>query len=106
LAIKADRGHPGTLRIFSNAIDPDVICFLAQWDYGLPIYADTPEQREVWFQQCLQALGTLPYQTLAFSYKIGCGLAGGHWTHYQQFIHDFAHQYHKHVYIVINKSCQ
>jgi hypothetical protein len=30
LAIKADRGRPGTIRILSNGIDPDVICFLAQ----------------------------------------------------------------------------
>jgi hypothetical protein len=56
--------------------------------------ADTPEQREMWFQHCLQALGRLPYETLAFTYKIGCGLAGGQWTRYQRFIHDFAHQYH------------
>jgi hypothetical protein len=66
----------------SNAIDPDVICFLAQWDYGrgtqrLPIYRDSREQRELWFQQCLRTLGTLSYQTFAFPYKIGCGLAGG-----------------------------
>jgi hypothetical protein len=110
LAIEADRGIPGTLQIMSNGIDPDVICFLAQWDYGrgtrrIPIYADTPPQREKWFQECLQALGALTYETLAFPYKIGCGLAGGQWTHYQPLIHDFAYQYHKHVYIVNKLTC-
>ena len=105
LAIEADRGIPGTVRMMSHSTHPDVICLLAQWDYGrgtqrLPLYADTREQRELWFQQCLQELGTLSYQTLAFPYRIGCGLAGGNWTHYRQWICDFAYQYHKHVYIV------
>jgi hypothetical protein len=60
----------------------------------------------MWFQECLQTLGALQYETLAFPYKIGCGLAGGMWTHYQQLIHDFAHQYHKDVYIVNKLACQ
>ena len=37
LAIEADRGIPGTLQIMSNEMDPDVICLLAQWDYGVSL---------------------------------------------------------------------
>ena len=72
LAIEADRGRPGTLRILSNAIDPDVICFLAQWDYGrgtrrIPIYADTPEQREMWFSRMFTGIGKITLRDFSLS---------------------------------------
>ena len=50
------------------------------------------------FKECLEALGALPdYQNLAFPYGIGCGLAGGNLTHFEQFIREFAVRFHKHV---------
>ena len=107
LAIPADRKEPGTIQIIRNpGLDvvknsqgerrlvpkkPDVIALYAQWDFGkgggyqrtLSPYKDTPQERERWFQQCLDELGNCDhYQNLAFPYKIGCGLAGGNWDHY------------------------
>ena len=125
LAIPADRKEPGTIQIMRNpGLDivknskgesnlipkrPDVIVLFAQWDFGkgggcrrtLSSYRDTPEEREQWFQQCLDELGkNKKYQNLAFPYKIGCGLAGGNWNHYLPMIEDFAVKYKKHVTLV------
>ena len=85
-----------------------MIIFYAQWDFGVggykrvpKVYDDTPEEREMWFKQCLDELGQCKgYKTLAFPYKIGCGLAGGNWDHYFSMILDFAVKYNKHVTLV------
>jgi hypothetical protein len=68
LAIEVDQGRPGTLRILSYAIDPDVICFLAHWDYGrgtrrIPIYAATNEQRDG-FKNVYRHWGAVRYFSL------------------------------------------
>ena len=64
-------------------------------------YEDNQEDREKWFQQCLDKLGKLKhYQNFAFPYKIGCGLAGGNWDHYLPMIEDFTVKYQKHVTLV------
>ena len=127
LAIPADRKEPGTIQILRNpGLDiiknskgekflvskrPDMIVLYAQWDFGkgrpeyqriLNPHRDTPQQREQWFQQCLDELGQCGdfYQNFAFPYKIGCGLAGGNWDHYFSMIHDFTVKYNKHVTLV------
>ena len=118
LAVPEDRGIPGTVKIMSSPDDkkdkePDVICLLGQWDYGKadyfgkmntvrdPQYRDTMLNREVWFRECLDELGTIDkYDTFAFPFGIGCGLAGGNWSRYEWMIRDFAHRFHKNVLIV------
>ena len=129
LAIPADQKEPGTIQILRNPrLDiiknsngesflvskrPDVIALYAQWDFGkgstgfpriLTHHKDTPQQREQWFQQCLDGLGQCGnfYQNFAFPYFIGCGQAGGNWDHYLAMIYDFAHKYKKHVTLVKN----
>ena len=81
---------------------PDVIILYAQWDFGkgggyqrtLSSYKDTHQERERWFQQCLDELGQCDScQNLAFPYKIGCGLAGGNWDRYLPMIKNFAVKY-------------
>ena len=101
--------------MLTNAVDPkegekpDVIILYAQWDFGkgggyqrVPNgYEDYQEDREKWFQQCLDKLGNLKhYQNFALPYKIGCGLAGGNWDHYLPMIEDFTVKYQKHVTLV------
>ena len=62
----------------------------------LSSYKDTPQERERWFQQCLDEMGKWDsYQNLAFLYKIGCGLGGGNWDHYLPMIKNFAVTYIK-----------
>ena len=36
LAVREDRGIPGTIKLLKSPepLQPDVVCFLSQWDYG------------------------------------------------------------------------
>ena len=115
LATTNTRGTPGKVKMFNKTNYPSVACLHAQWDYGctnrlrkrnIPPYNDTTENRESWFQQCLDELGFLRYQTIAFPHKIGCGLAGGNWSNYLSMIKIFAYQYDKKIIIVVpRKTC-
>ena len=86
---------------------PIVINCFAQWGPGPPSYRsrvpiprtplgrelhDVQGQREVWFRECLQAIGRLrPIPSpIAFPKNIGCGLGGGHWPNYETMILQFA----------------
>ena len=112
LAVKEHRAQPGSIQIMKNpqGKKPDVIILYAQWDFGVGDkyyrrvsdgYEDTYEEREKWFRQCLDELGKCDqYQTLAFPYKIGCGLAGGNWENYLVMINDFTFKYKKDVTLV------
>jgi hypothetical protein len=69
---------------------------------------DTAENREVWFNQSLEALvswirvvnslhekspeDTRRVASAAFPFNIGCGLAGGKWSVYEKMIERFQHQ--------------
>ena len=110
LATSETRGVPGTIRVFARTNFPAVICFQSQWDFGrcdnirhrqIPPYIDSKENRQKWFQSCLDQLGTMNFQTVAFPWKIGCGLAGGDWTRYLHMIKTFVKTYNKNVIIVI-----
>ena len=79
LATLTTRGVPGKVRLFTKTDHPVIACMQAQWDYGrcdgfrnrnIQPYFDTKENRERWFKQCLEELGSLPYQTIAFPFKI------------------------------------
>ena len=108
-----DRAVPGTIDVrypypYPGCVQgPIVINCFAQWAPGSPGYRsrvpvprgplqqglrDTQGQREVWFQECLQAIGRLrPIPSpLAFPKNIGCGLGGGHWPNYETMIMQFA----------------
>lgn len=100
-----DRAEPGTIDVRrppSNGDGPIVINCFAQWELGAAgkynrIQAptgtsDTREQRERWFRSCLQRIGELrPLPSpIAFPREIGCGLAGGIWSHYEAMLQEFA----------------
>jgi hypothetical protein len=96
------RRKPGTIRIYihpmlASAQVTRVICMFAQWCPGKcggwskfypKDYVDTRENREEWFQQCLDAMDsdeTLNH--VAVPHRIGCGLAGGSWEAYRIMLH-------------------
>jgi len=75
-----------------------VVNLLGQIYPGGPKYAnDSAEKRVKWFEQALTQLAGIVQEkggdkaaTVAFPYKIGCGLAGGSWPQYEQLIERFA----------------
>lgn len=109
LAIQEDRGVPGTIKIMVSpeCNEPDVICMLAQWDFGrgnirqIEPYKDSKENRKRWFKKCLTEIGLQKYQKIAFPFKIGCGLGQGNWTEYLKMIKDMAKTYQKYVIIIV-----
>jgi O-acetyl-ADP-ribose deacetylase (regulator of RNase III) len=111
LAIPEDRGTRGTVEImkFPELNIPDVVCLLAQWDFGvgsgrqIEPHKDTPENRQKWFKECMMKFGLLQYRTVAFPFKIGCGLAQGYWKVYFKMIKDMTRTYKKQVIIVVPK---
>lgn len=96
------RPTPGTVGIFTSPVGALMVaCLYAQYTHGKPgIYKDplttefaqndTRSQRFDWFKECLGRLDALHPKSLAFPYKIGCGLAGGDWTQYLAAIRDWA----------------
>ena len=114
LATIRTRGTPGDVTIFGDGSGFNIVCLKAQWEYGKcfrsfrkPIapYYDTTDNRERWFQQCLNKLGErIDIQTIAFPEYIGCGLAGGDWKKYLGLIKDFAETFNKKM-IIVSYNC-
>lgn len=93
-----NRGKPGTVE-FRQEGDIVVANMLGQFYTGKSDRfgdADTSKKREQWFQQCLDKIEVYLSEnaetktTIAFPWKIGCGLAGGIWTNYLAMIMRFA----------------
>lgn len=69
--------------------------------------------RQEWFQQCLKAiaekaaerkhLGYSKLQSLAFPFKIGCGLARGDWPTYAKMLEEFAATHKNDIRVVLYK---
>ena len=92
------RRVPGTV-----CIREKVVNLFGQFRPGKPSARESSAQRLAWFQKGLDELETYLKQeseacdhvvdmlpTVAFPYKIGCGLAGGHWPDYWSRIQAFA----------------
>lgn len=100
-----DKDKFGKIKIINNPdeeIGGGVICMFAQLCPGKPLRfrtypnweIDTEEERFKRFKSCLKKLGKWAQGiTLAFPWRIGCGLAGGIWTRYFAEIEKFAAKY-------------
>lgn len=84
---KRDRvSTPGTIYHRKN-----VIGMIAQYNPGKPNRSnDTKNMRLEWFEECLERIGDLGLEEIAFPLGIGCGLGGGHWPDYIALIEQFA----------------
>jgi hypothetical protein len=52
---------------------------------------ETPQMRHGWFVSALMKIQDIPdLESVAFPYKIGCGLAGGNWEFYRSCIDTLA----------------
>ena len=105
---------------------PQVACLLSQFYPGRPgnywkkVYTyddgkdidDSCLNRLKWFKEALidlaaQLKSSKPGKiNVAFPYKIGCGLAGGHWNLYEKAIKDWEQTHLKSYNIYIVKLCQ
>ncbi len=83
---------PGTIRLLGSPKKGNrlVLAMFSQRNPGKPVGDDSFEQREEWFLSCLRKISKLKgLKSIAFPFKIGCGLAGGNWKHYQSMIDDW-----------------
>jgi O-acetyl-ADP-ribose deacetylase (regulator of RNase III) len=107
VAIKEDRDLPGSIQIFETGISPKyVVCLFGQYQPGTPNkypkYKKASDEdgvvenyinREGWFKQGLDEtkkwIVEKKIKSIAFPFKIGCGLARGNWDHYYAMIVNF-----------------
>lgn len=85
---------PGTISVLPSG-EISIICMFAQWAPGKPFtfsryypftYHDSHDTRLRWFKECLDKIDALNLEAVAIPYNIGCGLAGGKWLDYEQYI--------------------
>ena len=87
---------PGTIIVKGNGLDQRfVINMLGQFYPGAPKYPDSKkdgfEVRKQYFFQCLKSILLIEdLQSIAFPYRVGCGVAGGDWDFYYELLEKFA----------------
>ena len=107
---------PGTISFFpfhASTRTQGILNMYAQNRGGKPTPSEPPEVRLKWFETCLEAIATWAHElvecqtkgtqdciTLAFPFKIGCGLAGGEWKKYASLLDAFASK-HKHLLTIV-----
>lgn len=85
---------PGTIEVFGDGLTRRfVINIYAQYGPGHPRSSgDSAAQRLEWFSQCLEQIELIGgLQEIAFPWNIGCGLAGGRWSQYEETLRQWAH---------------
>lgn len=85
---------PGTVFIAENQQRPAIINLFGQYHPGRPTESETAELRQQYFWSGLEAVmdyldGREGPVTIAVPNHIGCGLAGGDWTKYEQMLQKF-----------------
>ena len=93
---RTEYGEPGT--ISTHNVDPSqgyptVINLNGQFFPGRPRHLggfDSAKDRLSYFHSGLLSIGDLDPKSVAFPYKIGCGLAGGDWPAYLKMLNDFS----------------
>lgn len=102
VAVEEDRGIPGDI-VISVGDGPTIIGIYGQYAPSKPRGNETAELRLQWFKECLHKIKNYmdneKYTSIAFPYKIGCGLAGGDWLKYKKEIKRFANNNKYDVYI-------
>ncbi|RPG35726.1 MAG: hypothetical protein CBB72_005195, partial [Muricauda sp. TMED12] len=89
---RSEMDVPGTINVSLG--NPMVIGLNAQLRGGTAgRRGDGRDDRLRWFGRCLERVGQLQLSSVAFPYRIGCGLAGGHWPDYEVLIERFAQEH-------------
>jgi O-acetyl-ADP-ribose deacetylase (regulator of RNase III) len=92
---REEYSKPGTIEIRGDSSKGErkVVALYAQYSPGITEFKGSSRvTRENWFWECLYSLEKIleKEDSLAFPYKIGCGLAGGNWNEYLSAINDLA----------------
>lgn len=88
--------EPGKIIVCGNGSDQRyVINMFGQLYPGHPKFADSKidgfQARRGYFRECLQSIATIPnLESVAFPWRIGCGIAGGEWDEYLSDLNKFA----------------
>lgn len=92
---------PGSISIHGNGISQRyVINIYSQFGPGKQRTNDTEKMRLKWFIKGLSKLREFNnLESIAFPYKIGCGLASGNWKIYKKIIDRFANSIEADVFI-------
>ncbi len=87
---------PGTIKIHGDGnLKRYVLNMYSQYLPGGPnmMDSDTESKRENYFQSCLDKILLIHnLKSVAFPYKIGCGIAGGNWNNYLKMLEDFSNK--------------
>ena len=105
--------QPGTVSVHHDnmALKPSVINLYAQMGGGTAQpkgqWGETAEKRIQWFRDSLAALTArrLRLASIAFPWRIGCGLAGGCWDAYRAAIVEFAHANPAVRVAIVQRTC-
>lgn len=87
---------PGTIIVKGKVIN-----MIAQYHPGSSgeSFIDNESARLGYFQKCLNEISKLQFSSIAFPYKIGCGLAGGSWDDYYGLIESWSKNINGDVFI-------
>ena len=95
----------GSITLCGDRTNRYVLCMFSQKYPGAPKNGDSSEDRLLWFKKCLDKISKIiNLKSIAFPYKIGCGLAKGKWVDYEKMLMAFAENNPTiDVYIVSNE---
>jgi O-acetyl-ADP-ribose deacetylase (regulator of RNase III) len=92
--MRTEAATPGTIEVCGDGLNHrGIINMFSQYFPGGPDTNETDDEkaRKKWFHQCLMEITKVPnLESIAFPYKIGCGIAGGDWNWYSAQIDKFA----------------
>ena len=97
-AVKQHRDVPGTITKIQTGDGKVIVCMFGQYCPGKPGryskvygYNENAEDRIGFFRKCLEELDADPdigEEEVAMPWRIGCGLAGGHWETYRDMLEE------------------
>jgi O-acetyl-ADP-ribose deacetylase (regulator of RNase III) len=93
---RTDPSQPGSIIISGDGIDQRfIISLMGQYYPGKPKYPlstlDGTKTREKYFHKALMSIAKIKnLESIAFPWRIGCGLGGGNWEYYLGTITNFA----------------
>lgn len=92
---RTSHSTPGTIQVCGDGVNNRYVINMYSQYYPGGAWDDFEndhyELRKDYFKNCLSEISKIPnIQSIAFPYKIGCGIAGGKWEDYLEMLNEFA----------------